>query len=149
MTPNKLSSRNWEERLKELANKYHVGDMLDKPFYMKMCTTWLLCKEKTGRDPHEWLKHFDTHTYKEGAIGWIDALNAIEAVFNKLNKSEKQTSFSEGQRELRGKIEGMKHKKDRLGRYVDGLGRPLGGISQVAKCRNYNEALENVLKELV
>jgi hypothetical protein len=72
-------------KLQQLADRYHVGDKLDEPFFRKMCVTWLLCKEKTGRDPHEWLKHFDMGTYKgTGAIGWIDALNAIEAVFNKL-----------------------------------------------------------------
>jgi hypothetical protein len=76
-----------ENELKQLAIKYNVGNKLDEPFFRKMCVTWLLCRQYTGREPHEWLKYFDTGTYKNtGAIGWIDALNAIEAVFNKMLK---------------------------------------------------------------
>ncbi len=76
---------NKEKRIQEIANKYHCGDKTKEPFFRKMFIQWLLIKEKTGKDPHEWLKHFDTKTYKDtGAIGWIDGLRAIEAIFEKL-----------------------------------------------------------------
>jgi hypothetical protein len=75
-----------EKQLQDIAYKYHVGDKLNEPFYRNMCTTYFLCKQKTGRDPQEWLQKFDVGTYKgTGAIGWIDALNAIQAVFTVMN----------------------------------------------------------------
>ncbi len=73
-----------DKELQFIASKYHCGDMLNKPFFKDMFTLWLKIKKVTGRDPHEWLKHFDTETYKNtGAIGWIDAQNAIEKVAEK------------------------------------------------------------------
>lgn len=73
-----------EQEIKDIAIKYHVYDKLDDKFFRDMCIRFLKCKKRTGRDPHEWLKHHDRDTYKNtGAIGWIDALDAIESVVDK------------------------------------------------------------------
>jgi hypothetical protein len=49
--------------------------------YMK---TWINCKLKTNLSPHDWLNKFDSGRYGNiSAIGWLDAISAIEAVVNK------------------------------------------------------------------
>lgn len=80
-----MNKEDRSKKIKELAKKYHFDDMLNVPFYKNMGETWLLCKEKTGLDPQQWLKKFDRGNYKDtGTIGWIDARSAIEAIFKKL-----------------------------------------------------------------
>jgi len=87
-----------EKKLQEMATKYHIGDHLKDPFFKEMVTLWVRIKEATGKDPHEWLKHYDTKTFENtGSIGWIDALNAIEAVakaYIKLQAKDERTKHS-------------------------------------------------------
>jgi len=99
------TQKDWEKQLSEIATKYNCGDKVNEPFFREMFTTFLALKKRTGKDPHEWLKHFATEVYEgTGAIGWNDALNAIEAVTKKY-----EAILADARREVIAKIEKMKH----------------------------------------
>lgn len=74
------------EEMWKVAKKYKFLQYIEtSEFYQNLAKTYVVCKKSTGKDPQEWLHHFN-RSHKDdrnGVIGWIDALSAIEAIVKK------------------------------------------------------------------